>query len=162
MGDKGSTCDQTCGKTNSKCDPDMQSSLTTNELVNAAFLKAGYKCKSFHAPRNYPGAPFSCGRSGDDCAPFHAGGAKSSCTATSYSTISPLYYCKGGDSSAGNINLHQNFMNDSYFHYFFLSVCTIREIIEFHIYRTVIEHFWSLSDSMVGTKLQRGDIFNNG
>ena len=71
----------------------MQSSLDTNEKVGAAFLQAGYTCKSFRGPRDYAGTPFSTGRTEDDCSHMTSGGSKSVCDGNDHSNHAPLCYC---------------------------------------------------------------------
>ena len=95
-GNDGATCAQTCAAMKRKCDGDAQSQLTTHELVEAAFAKAGYECKGRHAPRAYSSAPFSTGRGGahsDDCAPIQEG-YESSCTSNMHPYHAPLCACK--------------------------------------------------------------------
>ena len=93
----GQACNSVC-KSNgfSTCDKKKMAELTTNEKVAAAFKETGYTCKSFHPPRNYAGAPFSCARDNDDCAPFTPGTPASNinCDGTRYGNIAPLCACK--------------------------------------------------------------------
>ena len=89
-GPNGKTCDQVCGSINAKCDINMQSSLTSNAKVGAAFKAAGYNCKGYHGARGYAGTPFSTGR-GDDCAPMTPG-SKSVCNGNSPNHAA-LCYC---------------------------------------------------------------------
>ena len=92
-GKNGQNCDQVCGEVGKKCNAERQSSLDTNKKVADAFLQAGYTCKTFHRSEDYPGTPFSTGRSGDDCAPMKTGGKKSVCNGNKYSWHAPLCYC---------------------------------------------------------------------
>ena len=95
-GGDGKPCKEVCAALGRTCNSDQQSTLTTNDLVGNAFLKAGYSCRSFHMEANYAGAPFSTGRNNDDCAPITAG-SRSSCTGNLYPHHSALCYCDGGD-----------------------------------------------------------------
>ena len=90
-GKNGATCEQTCRLTGRSCDASAQSALTTNKAIDEAFKQAGYTCKGFHPPRDYPGTPFSTGRN-DDCAPMKAG-KKSSCSQNIDGGHAPLCYC---------------------------------------------------------------------
>ena len=95
-GDNGQTCDQVCQPLGKVCNSDMQSTLTTDELVDNAFWVAGYHCKGFHKESQAHGAPFSTGWDGNDCAPIIAG-ITSSCTKNKNETHAPLCYCNAGN-----------------------------------------------------------------
>ena len=103
-GGKGMTCDNVCADSGRVCNSAQQSSLTSNTLVAAAFLEAGYTCKSFHGDRSYPGTPFSKETDNDDCAPMSSG-STSSCTGNEYSYNSPLCYCEAGKKYFFSCNL---------------------------------------------------------
>ena len=93
MGEMGATCDQTCNE-NEKCDATAMKLLHTNDLVEDAFLEAGYVCKGFHGPREYPGTPFSTGRDDDDCAPFIPDSLDdATCSRNNHAHHSPLCRC---------------------------------------------------------------------
>lgn len=99
-GRRGSSCEDTCAKAHRSCDPEMQSTIDTCELVKAAFKEAGYECKGCHEARSYDGTPFSTGRPirksdrDDDCAPISPG-TKSSCKRNDVQPLhSPLCACK--------------------------------------------------------------------
>merc|ERR1712216_465123 len=57
-GANGATCDATCKARGKTCDVSELNKLTSNAKVGAAFKQAGYTCKGYHAPRNYPARPF--------------------------------------------------------------------------------------------------------
>merc|ERR1719204_3094191 len=92
-GMNGQNCDQVCGEVGKMCNAEEQSSLDTKQKVAAAFLQAGYTCKSFHRSRRYPGTPFSTGRRKDDCAPMRRG-KKSVCHGNQHRHHAPLCYCQ--------------------------------------------------------------------
>jgi len=95
LGDQGADCGATCAKTERVCSGAEGATLTTNELVGAAFAEAGYTCLSYHDPRDYAGTPFSKETTGDDCAPFIASSSKiSSCSENAAGHHTPLCYCK--------------------------------------------------------------------
>ena len=94
LGEPGETCQQVCNKKGQYCNAEMQSTLTTNELLAEKMAEAGYTCKGFHGARNYAGSPFSTGRN-DDCGPMTSG-SKSVCDGQSYSSHRSLCYCEGG------------------------------------------------------------------
>jgi len=96
-GGNGQTCNAVCSAAGQgSCVKSRMAELTTNEKVAAAFSEAGYTCKSFHAPRDYAGTPFSTGRSGDDCTPVIPGTAASqiSCDENKLSHHSALCACE--------------------------------------------------------------------
>jgi len=99
-GGNGQVCNAVCkGKGFSGCDKAKMAGLTSNALVKEAFQKAGHTCRTFHAPRNYAGTPFSKGRHRhDDCAPVSRGTPASqiSCDRNNYGHHAPLCACKGG------------------------------------------------------------------
>ena len=96
LGMKGETCQDTCGETGTNCNAEKQSTLTTNELLKAAMLEAGYHCKGFASkPSSDDGAPFSNMRNGDDCTPISRG-TPSSCTKNKIPRHRPLCYCEKG------------------------------------------------------------------
>eukprot|EP00439_Symbiodinium_sp_Y106_P057072 s365_g8.t1 len=78
------------------CDKQKMAALDSNDKVKAAFAKVGHVCKSFHASRNYPGAPFITGRKNDDCTPVTSGTSASalSCSKVRHSNTAPLCACK--------------------------------------------------------------------
>ena len=108
-GENGQTCNEVCQAVGKQCNAKAQSSLDTNEKVAAAFLEAGYTCKSFHGQRGYAGTPFSTGRTEEDCAPMTSGGSKSVCDGNSHSNHAPLCYCEV-EKSAGM--MQHNFQSD--------------------------------------------------
>jgi len=55
LGDQGADCGATCAKTERVCSGAEGATLTTNELVGAAFAEAGYTCLSYHGPQEYAG-----------------------------------------------------------------------------------------------------------
>jgi len=91
-GANGATCDATCKARGKTCDVSELNKLTSNAKVGAAFKQAGYTCKGYHAPRNYPGTPFSTARS-DDCAPVIPGKTVT-CSGNSHGHHAALCYCK--------------------------------------------------------------------
>eukprot|EP00440_Ansanella_granifera_P006735 gb/GFBE01007299.1/.p1 GENE.gb/GFBE01007299.1/~~gb/GFBE01007299.1/.p1 ORF type:complete len:1082 (+),score=165.65 gb/GFBE01007299.1/:1-3246(+) len=93
-GAQGQDCGTVCRDLGLTCDSTKPSGLTTNELVSDAFQNAGYSCKSFHRPCDYPGSPFSTGRDDGDCAPITANGNPSSCSENQEEDHYPLCYCK--------------------------------------------------------------------
>ena len=93
-GANGATCDGTCKARGKTCDVSELNKLTSNAKVGAAFKQAGYTCKGYHAPRNYPGTPFSTARS-DDCAPVIPGKTVT-CSGNSHGHHAALCYCTGG------------------------------------------------------------------
>ena len=106
LGDTGETCQDACTKMGSNCNAEKQSSLTTNELLDAAMLEAGYKCKGFaNKPSSHDGAPFSTNRQGDDCTPI-TNGTVSSCTNNKSRRRRSLCYCEKGKVSNNN-HFHQ-------------------------------------------------------
>ena len=92
-GANGKSCDAVCEASGGACDSDKQSVLTTTAVVKDAFTQAGYTCKGFHGARDYPGAPFSTGKNGSDCAPIKTG-AKSSCATNNGGNLSALCFCR--------------------------------------------------------------------
>ena len=84
-----------CRKRGQGCNADKQSSLVTNKLVAEKMAEAGYTCKGFHGARNYPGTPFSTGRSNDDCGPVLSG-SKPVCDKNDHANHRPLCYCEEG------------------------------------------------------------------
>ena len=95
-GESGQTCNEVCQAVGKQCNAEAQSSLDTNEKVAAAFLEAGYTCKSFVPNgRDYAGTPFSTGRSRDDCAPMKTSGKKSVCNGNRNRWHAPLCFCTG-------------------------------------------------------------------
>ena len=90
------TCDNVCAESGRVCNSAQQSSLTSNTLVAAAFLEAGYTCKSFLTARSYPGTPFCMETANDLCAPMSSG-STSSCTGNKYSGHAALCYCEAGN-----------------------------------------------------------------
>jgi hypothetical protein len=93
-GSDGKTCDQVCSAEGLTCNSEGMDTLTTNELVAAAFKSVGHTCKSFHVARGYPGAPFSKNTARDDCAPLLKG-SKSVCNGNKYGHHSALCWCEG-------------------------------------------------------------------
>lgn len=94
-GAAGQTCDEVCEESGRMCDSAMQSSLTTNEAVEDAFRLAGYHCKSVGGSNDDGGAPFSTGRSEDDCYAFSsAKGRFSACDKNENQLHSPLCFCR--------------------------------------------------------------------
>ena len=95
-GENGQTCNEVCQAVGKQCNAEAQSSLDTNEKVAAAFLEAGYTCKSFVPNgRDYAGTPFSTGRGGDDCCRMRSGG-KSVCDGNAVYYHAPLCNCVRG------------------------------------------------------------------
>ena len=92
MGDTGKTCNQVCGDRDQECNVEEMNKLTSTEKVGAAFESAGYTCRSFHAPRDYPGTPFSTGRTNDDCAPLLPNSSVT-CSGNIYGHHSVLCFC---------------------------------------------------------------------
>ena len=90
----GVNCDRTCNQYGKTCDASEMSKITTNDKVNAAFKEAGYTCKSNLGSRSYTGAPFSTGRSPDDCAPITSGYSAKCGGTLAYNNLFPLCYCK--------------------------------------------------------------------
>ena len=96
LGDRGKTCEQACAKTDTTCNAEKQSSLTTNELLGAAMMQAGYTCKSFASKSSSKdGAPLSTNRRSGDCTPITPG-TVSSCTKNEVRRYKPLCYCEKG------------------------------------------------------------------
>ena len=90
----GKTCKETCSKSGRVCNSDVQSHLTTNELVREKMALAGHICQGFHDSRDYPGAPFATERDDNDCAPMKSG-KRSICYGVQFPNIRPLCYCEG-------------------------------------------------------------------
>jgi hypothetical protein len=91
-GGNGQICNNVCHEVGGTCNSQQPTTLTSNQKVSDAFEKAGYTCKSFHGPRNYPGTPFSKGTDGDDCAPW-SGSGTFSCASNQVNSHAPLCYC---------------------------------------------------------------------
>ena len=92
-GANGQDCNTVCGNLGRVCNADKQSALTTDKVLLAAFLDAGYTCQSFGGTRNYAGTPFSTGRAGDDCYGVTAG-SHVGCSGNSYGHHSALCRCE--------------------------------------------------------------------
>ena len=55
--------------------------------------------------RDYPGAPFSTGRTRDDCSPMKKGGRKSVCNGNIRPHHAPLCYCASAGMLQNNFSL---------------------------------------------------------
>ena len=85
-------CGSMCLSKGKTCNSAMQSKLTTEASVKAAFAEAGFPCKKYAGARGYAGAPFSHPQWG--CFGLKPGSV-SSCNKNKYTGHSPLCYCAG-------------------------------------------------------------------
>ena len=101
LGNEGDSCEETCSKTESVCNTNAQSNLTTNELISKKMLEAGYECRTFFEPIRYIQAPLAdpLNPSGNSNA-MHCGaiavGTESICDISVTKGIRRLCYCQKG------------------------------------------------------------------
>ena len=98
LGPNGKSCDEVCADNDRLCTSnsiEKQSSLTTNKLLAASMLEAGYSCKGFRVGTGMVGSPYSTGRTNDDCTPIIKG-TKSVCNENENPRNRALCYCEKG------------------------------------------------------------------
>ena len=98
LGPNGKSCDEVCADNDRLCTSnsiEKQSSLTTNKLLAASMLEAGYTCKGYRVGTGYLGSPYSTGRTNDDCTPIIKG-TKSVCNENENPRNRALCYCEKG------------------------------------------------------------------
>ena len=107
MGASGANCGAVCEERGACREQPGAEQAVTTELVGSAFAEAGCTCRSYHGRCRYAGAPFSSGRSADDCAPFYPQDDSgdppmtSSCTENDHPNHAPRCYCQEGYAALG-------------------------------------------------------------